>query len=126
MTPCPTKTSSSIVTPSQMNVWLWILQRAPTTAPRWISTNVPDPRAVADAAAVEVRERVHDDAFAERDVVRAARYGASFAGASATVEVLLDRRDDVRELLLRRFPGRSAARGTGAASASATGNAPGS
>ena len=29
MTPWPTKTSSSIVTPSQMNVWLWILQRAP-------------------------------------------------------------------------------------------------
>ena len=27
MTPCPTKTSSPIVTPSQMNVWLWILQR---------------------------------------------------------------------------------------------------
>jgi hypothetical protein len=28
-------------TPSQMNVWLWILQRAPTLTPRWISTNVP-------------------------------------------------------------------------------------
>ena len=34
MTPCPTKTSSSIVTPSQMNEWLWILQFAPITAPR--------------------------------------------------------------------------------------------
>ena len=41
ITPWPTKTSSSIVTPSQMNVWLWILQRAPMTAPRWISTNGP-------------------------------------------------------------------------------------
>src|SRR5437879_3450002 len=37
----PTKTSSSMLTPSQMNVWLWILQRAPTRAPFWISTNVP-------------------------------------------------------------------------------------
>ena len=41
MTPCPTNTSSSIVTPSQMNEWLWILQRAPTVTPRWISTNGP-------------------------------------------------------------------------------------
>jgi hypothetical protein len=40
-TPCPTKTSSSIVTPVQMNEWLWILQRAPIDTPRWISTNVP-------------------------------------------------------------------------------------
>jgi hypothetical protein len=24
-----------------MKLWLWILQRAPTVAPRWISTNVP-------------------------------------------------------------------------------------
>jgi hypothetical protein len=41
MTPCPTKTSSSIVTPSQMNVWLWILQLEPMAAPRCTSTNVP-------------------------------------------------------------------------------------
>ena len=41
ITPWPTKTSSSIVTPSQMKVWLWILQAAPITAPRWISTKVP-------------------------------------------------------------------------------------
>ena len=41
ITPCPTNTPSSRVTPSQMNVWLEILQRAPITAPRWISTNVP-------------------------------------------------------------------------------------
>ena len=41
MTPCPMKTSSSIVTPSQMKVWLWILQAAPIAAPRWISTKVP-------------------------------------------------------------------------------------
>ena len=41
MTPCPTNTSSSIVTPSQTKVWLWTLQRAPIRAPRWISTNGP-------------------------------------------------------------------------------------
>ena len=41
MTPWPTKTSSPISTPVQTNVWLWILQRAPTFTPRWISTNVP-------------------------------------------------------------------------------------
>jgi hypothetical protein len=41
ITPWPTKTSSPIVTPSQTNVWLWILQRAPIVAPRWTSTNVP-------------------------------------------------------------------------------------
>src|SRR5436309_2944789 len=41
ITPCPTKTPFPIVTPSQMNEWLWILQSAPMTAPRWISTNVP-------------------------------------------------------------------------------------
>ena len=35
------RTSSSIVTPSQMNVWLEILQRAPIDAPRWISTKSP-------------------------------------------------------------------------------------
>lgn len=41
MTPWPTNASSSITTPSQMNVWLCTLQRAPMTAPRWISTKVP-------------------------------------------------------------------------------------
>ena len=49
VTECPTKTSFSIVTPSQMNVWLWILQRAPIEAPRWISTNVP----IRDASPIE-------------------------------------------------------------------------
>ena len=37
----PTKTSSSSITPSQMKVWLEILQREPMRAPFWISTNVP-------------------------------------------------------------------------------------
>ncbi len=37
----PMKTSSSIVTPSQMKVWLEILQFCPIFAPFWISTKVP-------------------------------------------------------------------------------------
>src|SRR5260370_15420860 len=35
------KTSSSILTPEQMNEWLEILQFDPITAPRWISTKGP-------------------------------------------------------------------------------------
>jgi hypothetical protein len=34
-------TWSSIVTPSQMKVWLEILHRRPTVAFFWISTNAP-------------------------------------------------------------------------------------
>src|SRR3989441_1428387 len=41
VTPWPIKTWSSIVTPSQMKVWLDILHRRPTFASFWISTNVP-------------------------------------------------------------------------------------
>jgi hypothetical protein len=41
ITPCPMNTSSSIVTPSHTKVWLEILQWAPMTAPRWISTKAP-------------------------------------------------------------------------------------
>jgi hypothetical protein len=35
------KTLSSMVTPSQMKVWLEILQDLPTLAFFWISTNAP-------------------------------------------------------------------------------------
>ena len=35
------KTSSSIVTPSPMKVWLWILQFRPIETPLWISTKGP-------------------------------------------------------------------------------------
>ncbi len=35
------KTSSSMVTPSQMKVWLEILQFLPTAALFWTSTKVP-------------------------------------------------------------------------------------
>src|SRR6266478_1947166 len=41
ITPWPIKTLSSIITPSQMKVWLETLQLRPTTAPFWISTNEP-------------------------------------------------------------------------------------
>ena len=37
----PMNTSSSIVTPSQMNVWLETFTLRPIFAPFWISTNVP-------------------------------------------------------------------------------------
>src|ERR1035441_405277 len=41
ITPWPMKTLSSMVTPSQMKAWLEILQRFPTDAFFWISTNAP-------------------------------------------------------------------------------------
>ena len=41
VTPWPMRTWSSIVTPSQMKVWLEILHRRPTFAFFWISTKVP-------------------------------------------------------------------------------------
>ena len=41
ITPWPMKTLSSMSTPSQMNEWLEILQRFPTRAFFWISTNAP-------------------------------------------------------------------------------------
>src|SRR5229473_3265029 len=41
ITPWPTKTSSSIVTPLQMKLWLEILQRRPIRALRWTWTPGP-------------------------------------------------------------------------------------
>src|SRR5438132_8888794 len=41
VTPCPTKTPSSMRTPSQMKVWLDTLTRRPIRAPFWISTKAP-------------------------------------------------------------------------------------
>jgi hypothetical protein len=55
-TPWPTKTSSSIVTPSQTKVCDEILQREPTTAFFWISTKAPIRVLVPDGATVEVDE----------------------------------------------------------------------
>ena len=49
-------TPSSSVTPSQMKLWLEILQWRPMTAFRWISTNAPTLETLADPAAVEVDE----------------------------------------------------------------------
>src|SRR5919201_6834862 len=83
-----------------MNVWLWILQRAPTTAPRWISTNgpmrVPSP-------IVQPYRLVKDwtTTPSPKETSSRIRYSASFAGRSATVEELTDRLDHVLELPLR-------------------------
>jgi len=41
MTPWPTNTSSSSVTPEQMKVWLDTLHQRPMTAPACTSTNAP-------------------------------------------------------------------------------------
>ena len=57
ITPWPTNTSSSMSTPSQTNVWLWILQRCADHRAALDLDERPDPGVVADAAAVEVRER---------------------------------------------------------------------
>ena len=69
MTPCPTNTSSSISTPSQTKVWLWILQRSPIRDTPLDLDEGADSRAVSDRAAVEIRERMDDNILAERDVV---------------------------------------------------------
>ena len=41
ITPWPDEDLVADLDAVQMNVWLWILQRAPIAAPRWISTNGP-------------------------------------------------------------------------------------
>ena len=69
MTPWPTNTSSSIATPSQTKAWLWILQSRADDGAALDLDERADPRAVADPAAVEVGERLHDDVIAELDVV---------------------------------------------------------
>ena len=61
MTPWPMKTRSSIVTPSQMKVWLEILQRRPTVAFFWISTNAPIWVSSPIAATVQVEEAAEPD-----------------------------------------------------------------
>ena len=56
VTPWPMKTSSSMVTPSQMNVWLWILQFLPMKAFFCTSTKVPILVLSPMTAAVQVDE----------------------------------------------------------------------
>ena len=68
VTPWPMKTWSSIVTPSQMNVWLEILQRLPTVAFFWISTNAPIFVSSPIVAAVQVDERRELDVLPELHV----------------------------------------------------------
>ena len=69
ITPWPTNTSSSIVTPSQMKLCDEILQRAPMTAFFWISTKAPIFVSSPIAAAVEIDQvgMEDHDAFAEDD-----------------------------------------------------------
>ena len=70
ITPWPTNTSSSIVTPSQMKVCDEILQRRPTDRVLLDLDERADLRVVADAAPVEVDEVAMEDdhAFAEDHV----------------------------------------------------------
>ena len=100
ITPCPTKTSSSSSTPSQTNVWLWILQFAPTTAPRWISTNGPIARVVADPTAVEVREGVNAARSRRTRRRRSVGVGRRSPGPLAMREERPDRLADAGELRL--------------------------
>ena len=60
-------TPSSIVTPSQMNVWLEILQLRPIDGVALNLDERADPRAVADPAAVQVDQlgMVNDDVLAQ-------------------------------------------------------------
>ncbi len=61
----PTKTSSSNTTPSQMKVWLEILQRAPIRAPFLDLDERADLDVVANLAPVEVGKTVNADALAQ-------------------------------------------------------------
>ena len=67
----PMKTSSSMVTPSQMKVWLEILQFLPMVAFFWISTKAPILVLSSDAAAVEIDELGELDVLAQLHVVGA-------------------------------------------------------
>ena len=69
ITPWPTNTPSSSVTPSQMNVWLEILQWRPIDGVPLNLDERADPRSVADRAAVQVDQirLMDDDVFFEND-----------------------------------------------------------
>ena len=56
VTPCPMKTLSSMITPSQINVWLEILQRLPTDGILLDFDEGSDFGFIADFASVEVDE----------------------------------------------------------------------
>src|SRR5205814_5558802 len=89
ITPCPTKTSSPISTPSQMNVWLWILQRRPMRAPRCTSTKVP----IRVSSPIEQPYRFVN-AWTTTPVPNStsltSRYGASFTGLDIRADTLDD------------------------------------
>ena len=78
-------------------MWLWILHRSPITAPRWISTNGP---IRVPAPIVHPYRFVNEctNTFAPNSTSAISRYGASFAGSEATVEVPLHRVGDPLDL----------------------------
>ena len=71
------KTLSSMVTPSQMKVWLEILQRVPTRRVLLDLDKCADLCVVADLATVEIDELRQLNIFAELDV-GSDRSGSSF------------------------------------------------
>src|SRR3954447_17533073 len=99
ITPCPTKTSSSIVTPSQMNEWLWILQFEPITAPRCTSTNGPM-RVLSPILQPYKFVNAWTTTCSPNSTSTRIRYGASLCGASGTAEPGADALDDVLDLRL--------------------------
>ena len=68
ITPWPMKTSSSMVTPSQMKVWLEILQLRPIAGVLLDLDKGADLGVVADLAAVQVDELRQLDVLAQLDV----------------------------------------------------------
>ena len=75
ITPCPTKTSSSIVTPVADEGVALDLAAATDLDVLLNLDERPDTGLVADPAAVEVREGLHDDAITEHDVAQDAEGG---------------------------------------------------
>ena len=67
-TPCPTNTSSSIATPEQMNVWLWIGSSSRSIVALDLDER-PYERPFADRAAVEIDEGLDLHVLPEVDVL---------------------------------------------------------
>ncbi len=76
----PINTASSMVTPSQMNVWLEILQLLPIAGVLLNFDEGTDFGVVADRTAVHIDEFRQLDVFAELDVGRDASTNSFIAG----------------------------------------------
>ena len=100
ITPWPTNTSSSIVDAvADEGVTLDLAARADRRAALDLDER-PDPGPVADAAAVEVRERLDDDVLAELDVARSAGRGPRCRLSQPRRRTPSTAVDDRRDLLL--------------------------